>query len=81
MALGGSRTLLIAVLASSGTALVVLGMILYTFGLFPEIKQDGDFVLISQSLWTLPSLVIGLVLLGGATLFAIRRPRKTRLGS
>jgi len=56
-------------------------MILYTFGLFPEIKQDGDFVLISQSLWTLPSLVIGLVLLGGATLFAIRRPRKTRLGS
>ena len=77
----GTRTLLIAVLASSGTALVVLGMILYTFWLFPEIKQDRDFVLISQSLWTLPSLMIGLVLLGGAALLAIRRPQKIRLGS
>ena len=72
-----SNKWLLTIFAASGGVLLLLGWILYSFYLFPEIEQLGDFVMIGQSRWTLPSLVIGVSLLLASLVLAIRGKEST----
>ena len=69
-----TRTLQVAVLVAAGVSLLILGILLSYFWWFPEIEQHGDVVLIGQSLWTVPTIAIGVSLLVGAVLLALRKP-------
>ena len=64
----------VAVLVAAGVSLVILGILLAYLWWFPEFERHGDMVLIGQSLWTVPTIAIGVSLLVGAVLLALRKP-------